>query len=195
MLPDPIQKFIDIFSELPSIGPRQAYRLAFYCVNRGKNFIQLLGKSVIGLSDIKLCTNCFFIHANKSELCNICSNPQRSKDVVAIIEKETDLISLEKTGKFNGKYLIIGELKKDGILNEAQKLKLKHLKNQNPDGLQEIIIATNPTAYGELSAHAIEVEVRDSAKKMTRLGRGLPTGGELEFADADTLGAAIDNRR
>ena len=195
MLPEPIKKFIDFFSDLPSIGPRQATRLAFFLINQGKNFITNLSGAVAGLANIKLCAECFFVHQNKGELCNICSNDKRDSEIVAIIEKESELLSLEKTGKFNGRYFIIGELKKDGILSDAQKMKLDYLKRRRPEGIKETIIATNPTIYGDLSAHAIEMELRGWAKKITRLGRGLPTGGELEFSDPDTLGAAVENRK
>ena len=108
------------------------------------------------------------------------------------MEKETDLISIEKAKKYNGIYLVLGELNKTGSFSPDQKLKLKCLKARAP--LEEIILAINPTAYGDLNAALILQEIKPFAQKITRLGRGIPTGGEIEFADSDTLASAIDNR-
>lgn len=210
MLPDPIKKFVDLFSKLPGIGPRQATRLAFHISSAGKSNIEELAKIIYGLSDIKTCSLCFTSHNNagyeirntrentKKNLCPICSNPQRRKDIIAIIEKETDLISIERTKKFNGRYLVLGDLKKDGVLESVQKLRLNSLKNwikkECAGQADEIVLAMNPTTYGDLNASLIANELKDSAKKITRLGRGIPTGGEIEFADEETLGAALDKR-
>lgn len=188
MLPDSIKKFVDAFAGLPGIGPRQAARLAFHIVNQGKDFINDLVNAVSNLDQLKTCPLCFSTTPN-AELCSICSNPQRVKNLVAVVEKETDLVSLEKTKKFNGRYLILGDLKKDGILNNVQRLRLKTIKDA-----EEIILAINPTTYGDINASLIAQELKDSTKKITRLGRGIPTGGEIEFADEETLGSALDNR-
>lgn len=196
MLPDPIKKFIDFFSALPSIGPRQATRLAFYILRQGRGAVSELARALAGLGGLKPCAQCFF--PGQGSLCAICSNPQRKKDVIAIVEKETDLMSLEKTKKFGGRYLILGELGKDGVLESEQKLRLNNLKNfiQKQFGqAEEIIIALNPTTLGNMEAELIIQELKPFAKKITRLGRGLPTGGEIEFADEDTLGGALENRR
>ena len=206
MLPDRIKKFVESFNALPSIGPRQATRLAFYIKNLGNAAIKEIAQAVAGLSALKTCSSCFFIYEDRTKtksespnsLCDICANPQRKKTVIAIVEKETDLISIEKTKKFNGRYLILGDLKKDAVLNSAQKLRLNSLKSflkKESDGqAEEIIIAVNPTTYGDLNANIIAQELKGSAKKIPRLGRGIPTGGEIEFADEETLGAAIDKR-
>ena len=114
-----------------------------------------------------------------------------------IVEKETDLISIEKTKKFNGRYFVLGDLKKNGALDTIQKLRLNSLKIQIKNGggtAKEIILAINPTSIGDLNAELITRELNDCAQKTTRLGRGLPTGGEIEFADEDTLGSAIEKR-
>lgn len=199
MLPDSIQKFVKIVSYLPSIGPRQATRLAFYLISLGKNEIEELSQAIAGLKDIERCPECFFISENNkftsSPSCPICSNPNRQQDTIAVVEKETDVLSLEKTKKFNGRYFIIGDLKKTGLPETEQKLKINGLKKKlknNP--AKEIILAINPTAYGDAGALWLKRELKDYTKKITRLGRGIPTGGEIEFADEDTLGGAIDNR-
>ncbi len=210
MLPDPIKKFVELFSGLPGIGPRQATRLAFYIKSLGQAQINEIAKTVFGLSDIQTCSQCFFTYlSNGKNLCSICGNPQRRKDLIAVVEKETDLISIENTKKFNGRYLVLGDLKKNGVLDSIQKLRLASLKKWIatctepclPAGklaeekAAEIILAINPTTYGDINADLIAAELKDSAHKVTRLGRGIPTGGEIEFADEDTLSGALDNRR
>ncbi len=200
MLPDSIKKFIEIFSSLPGIGIRQATRLAFKLINSGKNTIEETAKTVQDLKYLKICSRCFFVHQNPpagGNLCDICRNPIRNKNIIAIVEKETDLISLERTKKFKGRYLILGELTKIGVLESIQKLRLNHLKNlikKEFGQAEEIIIAFNPTSYGDLNFSIIAKELSPYAQKISRLGRGIPTGGEIEFADEETLASALERR-
>ena len=194
-LPDPIQKIADELSELPSIGPRQAIRLAFYLVGRSKENIRGLALAVDNLRNIKICDQCFFVHQNAESLCDICKNPNRNQRIIMVVEKETDLISLENTRKFTGRYFIIGPVSKTGLLEDWQKLRLASLKSfmqKNPP--DEIVLAFNPTSLGDLQASLLTKELGPFAKKISRLGRGLPTGGEIEFADDDTLGSALERR-
>jgi len=135
--------------------------------------------------------------ASNGNLCDICANSSRRKDIIAIVEKETDLISLERTKKFKGVYLIFGEISKAGVIESIQKLRLNHLKSlikQSGSKAEEIILALNPTTYGDLNASIIAKELTPFAKKISRLGRGIPTGGEIEFADDQTLGDALERR-
>jgi recombination protein RecR len=197
MLPEPIKNFIEVFSALPSIGRRQATRLVFRLLGSGKAKIEEMEKAVRDLKNIKLCSNCFFIHSNKGDLCDICQDQNRSQNIIAVVEKEIDLISLERTKKFKGRYLVLGELLKTGELDSQQKLRLNHLKGlikKQGKKAAEIIIAINPTTYGDINASAITKELAPYAEKITRLGRGIPTGGEIEFADEDTLESALDRR-
>ncbi len=198
MLPSPIEKFIEIFSKLPGIGPRQATRLAFYFINAGKDKIDETAKAIHNLKFLKLCSRCFIPHLNEGELCDICKDEKRDKKTIAIIEKETDQISLEKTKKFKGIYLVLGELAKTGALENIQKLRLSHLKSFIEKELNgkadEIILALNQTTYGDLNAIVLAQELKPFAKKITRLGQGIPRGGEIEFSDEDTLGSALDHR-
>ena len=188
MLPEPIKKFVDSFARLPGIGPRQATRLAYYIASLGKGEVAEISKSLNGLGELSGCRICFLTTPNK-DLCSICADPNRRQDLVAVVEKETDLLSLEKTKKFDGRYLVLGDLKKDGVLNELQKLRLHTIKNAD-----EVILAISPTTYGDLNSTIITQELKNSAKLITRLGRGIPTGGEIEFADEETLSGALDNR-
>lgn len=213
-LPDPIKNVVDELSKLPSIGPRQAIRLAFYLVNESKENIHNLAVNINNLRTIKICERCFFVHQNKDNLCDICANPNRRPGVIMIIEKETDLLSMENTGKFTGRYCIIGPVPKTGILEDWQKLRLESLKTfieksaEDPHdagssgvakcGLggtaDEIIFGFNPTSLGDFQSSILMKELSPLAKKISRLGRGLPTGGEIEFADDETLGSALERR-
>ncbi len=202
-LPDPIERVADALAELPSIGPRQAIRLAFYLIGEGKQNLASLAGSIDALRNIKICERCFFVHQNDGALCDICKNPNRNHSLIMVVEKETDLLSLENTKKFTGRYFIIGEISKTGMLDDTQKLRLQSLKSfiQKPaasGGLggtaQEIVLAFNPTSMGDLQASLLKKELAPLAKKISRLGRGLPTGGEIEFADDTTLSSALDRR-
>jgi len=202
MLPKPLECFIREFAKLPSIGPRQATRLGFYIARLGKSAINDISSAVQGLSEIRICVRCFLMYGESFEgennLCSICANPNRQQDIIAIVEKETDLISIEKTKRFFGRYLVLGEIERDGILSNEQKLRLKSLGQtlkKQFEKAEEIIVALNPTTLGDIEAGLIIEEIKPFAKKITRLGRGLPTGGEIEFADEDTLGGALENRR
>jgi len=197
-IPEAIKKFVDVFSELPGIGPRQAVRLAFYFIHEGAAYEAEASKVIANLKNIKICRDCFYIHENASGLCDMCGNKGRNHKLIAIVEKETDLLSIENTGKFNGRYLVLGDLRKNGILETDQKLRIQSLKTWIKEKLggeaEEIVIAVNPTTYGDLNASIIARELQGSAAKITRLGRGIPTGGEIEFADEDTLSSALERR-
>lgn len=206
MLPDPIKKFAAVFAKLPSIGPRQATRLAFHIANLSKGQIKELAEVITALGMLGTCSRCFRTftpstagHLGSGELCAICADPTRNTGLIAIVEKETDIISLEKTRKFNGWYLLLGELHKSGELEHEQKLRIEHLKKFIAKELggkaDEIILAINPTVYGDLNAALLKKDLEPLAQTITRLGRGIPTGGEIEFADEDTLGEAIERRK
>lgn len=189
MVPRPIQTFIDIFSKLPSIGPRQAMRLAFYFIGLGRGSIAEISDAVRGLAALKPCPDCFFV---SDSTCSLCSHPHRDKTILAVVERPTDVLSIEKTKRFNGVYCVLGELQKAGALDPEQKMKLSHCRARGP--FQEIILALDQTTYADFNASLIMKELQGAAKKITRLGRGIPTGGEIEFADEDTLGGAFQNR-
>ncbi|MBI2515216.1 recombination protein RecR [Candidatus Wolfebacteria bacterium] len=196
MLTQPIKKFIEIFSALPGIGVRQATRLAFKLIGEGRNRIEEITQAVSDLRYLKTCSQCFFVHQNKDNICDICRDPKRNKNLIMIVEKETNLISIEKTKKFNGLYLILGDLSKSGDLDSGKKLRLNHLKHliKKEGQVEEIILAFNPTTYGDLNASIVVKELQGFAKKISRLGRGIPTGGEIEFADPETLSQSLERR-
>jgi len=196
--PRGISKLVDILAALPGIGPRQAVRLAFHLIRQGKGAQKQLEEAVHELQNIAICPQCFYIHEGNENLCDICADKNRDHSFIAIVEKETDLISLENTGKFNGRYLVLGELGRGGVLGPDQKLKLKSLiswiKKELDGKASEIIIAFNPNSQGDFVSGQISKELKPFTKEVTRLGIGIPSGGEIEFADESTLGSAIERR-
>ncbi len=201
-LPDPVRKLAHALAELPGIGPRQATRLAIHLAGEDPALRQTLGSLLQDIGRVKLCSRCYFMHQREDDLCSLCSDPSRDPSVIMIVEKETDLISLENTKKFKGQYLIIGPIPKIGALADSQRVRLKALKAfitaPSPVGLdgevKEIILGFNPSSVGDLNARILAKELEEYTKKITRLGRGLPTGGEIEFADDETLGGALEGR-
>lgn len=196
--PEPIRKFADLFAELPGVGPRQGLRIALFVVHKGRGFAETLASALNGLKAVKICRKCFNLYEGNGDFCDICSSPSRDYNEVAIVEKETDLLSIEKTGKFNGRYLVIGDMRKAGILTAEQKIKLKSLeeeiKSVSGGKIKEIILALNPNPVGDVISSIIVEELKPFTEKITRLGRGIPSGGEIEFADEETLGEAISRR-
>jgi len=207
MYPKSIQKLIDLFSKFPTVGPRTAARFVFYLLKLPKEEIENLLSSISDLKKtIKICKLCFnpfqdepsFAEAtaDKGELCPICSNPSRDRTLLCVIEKETDLIVIDKTKKYNGLYFILGgtvsALKKEDIKKIRSDEFLTRVKNSE---VKEIIIAINPTTEGETTVLYLERLLKPLNKKTTRLGRGLPIGAELEYTDEETLGSALEGRK
>ncbi len=198
-LPDPIRKLAHALAELPGIGPRQATRLALHLTTLAPETAAELIKHLEELRDIKICSRCYFLHQESGELCDMCASPTRDHSTIMIVEKETDLISVENTKKFNGQYFILGPVPKIGGLADWQKTRLENLKKfitTSPDGkATEIILGFNPTSGGDTASDLVAKELVQFTKKITRLGRGLPTGGEIEFADDLTLSDALERRK
>ena len=197
-LPEPIQNVADELSNLPSIGPRQAIRLAFYLVGKRTEDVHALAVNINKLRSLKICANCFFPHQNAGDRCAICGDPERHQNIIMIVEKETDLISLENTKKFTGRYFITGPIPKTGLLQDGQRARIETLKKTIERDLggkaKEIIFAFNPGTLGDFQASILMKELAPFTERMSRLGRGLPTGGEIEFADDETLGSALEGR-
>lgn len=197
-IPEGIKKFAELFSKLPGIGPRQALRLGFYFAGKGEGLKAEAIKAIESLDNVKICAMCFYVHELPGDVCDICSDKSRDKSTIAIVEKESDLMTIENMGKYKGVYLIIGDIRKKSILDPGQKLRLQSLKarlKKLPEKkAKEIIIAINPTSIGNINAEAISDELKQYAEKITKLGIGIPSGGEIEFADAETLGAAFERR-
>jgi len=197
MLPRPIQNLIDEFAKLPSVGPRQAARFVFHLLNQPKEEIEKFAKKLFVLKKIKYCSFC-----NRAmeidHLCSICKDKNRDRTTICIIEKDTDIESIEKTKRYNGLYYVIGTEDENKQLARLKDL-ISRIKKSNKE-LKEIIIATDATTEGETIALYASRQLGELKKsypqlKITRLGRGLSTGSELEYMDEDTLANALLGRK
>ncbi len=197
---DPIQKLTDEFAKFPNVGPKTANRFVLYLIKKPTKEIKQLLEAIIELKKtIKTCQLCFnfFITQKKEEsFCSICKNPKRDKKTLCIVESETDLEALEKTKKYNGLYFIL----EGNIINSQKENFQKRIKELEKRiekySFKEVIIATNPTTEGETTRLYIERKLKNKKiPKITHLGRGLPVGGELEYADPETLESALSGRR
>lgn len=202
MYPAPIQNLIHLFSKLPSIGPRQAARLVFHLLNESPENLENLGGAIANLkSRIDVCPVCFKTAETGGEkkiICKICSDANRERHIIAVVEKESDLVALEKTRKYGGLYHIL-----NGVISPLdgkgpEKIRVKELlwrvKNSEPK-IKEVILATNPTTEGDATAIYVERTLAPFGVKISRLGRGLSVGAELEYADETTLNNALQNRK
>jgi recombination protein RecR len=198
MFPPEIQNFIDAFSKLPSIGPRMATRLSFFLASLPDHEQMQIRDAVKGLERLDRCPRCFFVKSRAEKLCTFCADPKRDSHIVAIVEKDTDVFSIEKAGKFFGQYCVIGELDHRNPLGDTQKQRLQKLKNRIVKELKgasgEIIIALGPNTFGDFVSELIRQGFKGIPVKVTRLGRGIPTGGDIEFADEETLRSAFEGR-
>jgi len=198
MYPPTIQKLIDLFSKFPTVGPRTAARFVFYLLKKPKGEIKELINSISNLEKtIKICSFCFNPFEGQEELCPICSNPSRDKTLLCVVANETDLMAIEKIKKYNGLYFILGGTVSTLKKADLEKLRIKELEEQikNHPQIKEIILALNPTTEGEATALYLERLLKPFNKKISRLGRGLPVGGELEYADEETLASALEGRK
>lgn len=202
ILPKSLQKLIDEFAKLPGIGPKTASRLSFYLLTQPEGELSSFSEALSGLKkNLKICSNCFNIA--ESDPCNICSDSKRDHSQICAVEHPLDVVAIEKTGEYQGLYHILGGAISpvDGIGPEDLKIK-ELIKRIKDNGIQELILATNPSLEGEATAMYITKEIRDEklesrSKKIqiTRIARGLPVGGDLEYADEITLSRALEGRK
>ena len=193
LLPKALSKLIESFEKLPGIGPKTAQRLAFYLLHVPQEDLDDFSKSLINLkSNTVLCSVCK--NVSEADPCDICKNPTRDKKMICVVEQPTDVLSIERTGKYHGLYHVL-----HGAIDP--------LNNIGPDELyiddllkrtgSEIILATNPTMEGEATAMYINKQLTTKNKqlKITRLAHGLPVGADIEYADEVTLTRALEGRR
>jgi recombination protein RecR len=200
---DSIKKLIELFSKFPTIGPRTAGRFVFYLMKLPKERIDELTIAIQELKNkIKFCSFCFNPFEGENNLCPICSDPRRDKTLLCVVEKESDLISIENTKKYNGLYFILGGTVGTMRKNEIENLRIQELKNRiiEVNKFVEIIIAINPTPEGRATSVLVERALSAQGEptkncKITHLAQGLPVGGELEYADEETLESAFEGRK
>lgn len=197
LLPKPIQNLIDSFSRLPGIGPKTASRLTFYLLNAPENLSLDLADALETLkSGTAYCKTCFNITEAGREECEICTSEERDSKTLCVVEDPLDVLALERTGGYKGKYHVLhGALSPiEGISPED--LKIAELLQRIRSGeVQEIILATNPSLEGDATAMYLQQRMRPLGVSITRLARGLPVGGDLEYADQNTLLRALAGRQ
>jgi recombination protein RecR len=198
MLSKSIQKLVEIFSKFPTVGPRTATRFVFYLSKLPKEEINSLIQELIKFKEkIKICPKCFSPYESEGKLCNICLDNQRDHSLLCIVSSEIDLLTIEKTKKYKGLYFVLGGTVSRLRKNDIEKLKIDKLINRlkNSPQIKEVILALNPNTEGQTTALYLERKLKPLNKKITRLGIGLPIGGELEYADEETLSLALENRK
>lgn len=209
MYPRPIQRLVELFSQFPTIGPRTAGRLVFYLLkSKESSFEEFLKALKEVRTQIKLCAFCFnpfeFEKENdKDSICGLCADSSRDRSLLCVVEKEEDLAALEQTKTFRGLYFILGGTVGNLRKEELQRLRAEELKQriEHPEAsgveasFKELILALNPTTEGEATTLYLQRMLEPLHIKTTRLGRGLPIGGELEYADDETLKSAVEGRR
>ncbi len=195
ILPEPIARLIDEFARLPGIGPKTASRLTFHLLRVPEEQALALGDALRALrANIVTCQQCFNL-AEESP-CQICGNPSRDRTTLCVVEEPLDVLAVERTGEFKGHYHVLhGAISPvEGIL--PQDLKIAELVERvTKEPVDEIILATNPNLEGEATASYIQRQLQGRPVRITRLARGLPMGGDLEYADEMTLIRALEGRR
>lgn len=200
-IPKAVQNLIDSFEKLPGIGPKTAQRLTFYLLHVPQDNLERFAESLVNLKkNTVLCSICKNVGEN--DPCSVCSDPSRDKGIIMVVEQPLDLLAIERSGKYNGVYHVL-----HGAINPLENIGpdeifIKQLidRVRDSEGGLEIILATNPTMEGEATAMYIKKQINQltiNSKQLlvTRLGLGLPTGADLEYADDNTLTQAIEGRR
>jgi recombination protein RecR len=194
VIPEPVNRLIDAFSALPGIGPKTASRLTYYLLRAPEALSLNLAEALANLkSQTKLCTVCYNITVN--DPCPICSDLKRDQTTIAVVEEPLDVLALERTGIYQGVYHVLhGAISPvNGI--GPDDLKIKELVQRVASkGVQEVIVATNPGMEGDATAMYLQRELQPFNVKLTRLARGLPMGGDLEYVDSVTVLRALQGR-
>jgi recombination protein RecR len=192
---EPIARLIEELNKLPGIGPKGAKRLAYHLLRSPDEEAKALAEAILTLKEkIKLCSICF--NNTDCDPCRICQDKERDHSKICVVEKPSDILPLEQTGKYNGVYHVL-----HGTISPTQgigpeELKIKELLARLKDGsVTEVIVATNPNVDSETMAMYLQQIITPLGIRITRLARGLPFGAELEYADDLTLGQALENRR
>ena len=204
-LPRPVAKLIESFERLPGIGPKSAQRLTFYLLHVPQEYLESFAQALINLKkNTVTCSMCF--NVSETDPCPICSSSGRDKSVICVVEQPIDILSLEKTGKFNGVYHVlhgsINPLNNIGP-DEIRISELVKRVKQQVGPVKEIILATNSNMEGEATGMYITKQLREltthnsqhTTLKITHLAHGLPIGADIEYADEVTLSRALEGRR
>ncbi len=191
----PIERLVAAMKRLPGIGEKSATRLAFYLLSASESYAQELAEAIVRLKqEIVLCEHCFDL--TEASPCRVCRDERRDGALVCVVEEPADLASIERSGRFSGKYHVLG-----GTLSPAdgigpEELRIRELEERVESGsVREVVLATNPTTEGDATAHYVADRLRGTSVRITRIAYGMPLGGDFEYADHVTVGRSIDNRR
>ena len=197
LLPESIQNLINAFSRLPGIGPKTASRLTFYLLRAPEDLSRELGESLLAFkSETTYCQTCFNITSAGRIECEICADPRRDVGLLCVVEEPLDVVALERSSGFLGRYHVL-----HGVLSPIEgigpdDLKIGELITRLQGGdEEEIILATNPSLEGDATAMYLRQQLQPLGLRVTRLARGLPVGGDLEYADPNTLLRAMTGRQ
>ncbi len=193
-IPEPVTKLVEAFSRLPGVGPKTASRLTYYLLRAPDEQSLSLAAALANLkAQTRFCSRCYNITVD--DPCGICSAAGRDASIIAVVEEPLDVMAIERTGIYQGRYHVLhGAISPvDGI--GPDDLKIRQLAQRvQAEGTREVIIATNPGMEGDATAMYLQRELADSGAALTRLARGLPTGGDLEYVDSVTLMRALEGR-
>ncbi len=195
--PEPLQNLVDAFARLPGIGPKTAARLTFFLLRAPETTSRDLADALLALhSQTATCPECYNITTFGNEKCEVCADDRRDKTIICVVEDALDVIAIERAANYNGLYHVL-----QGVLSPIEGVGPDDLtihaliKRVQSGGVLEIIIATNPSLEGDATAMYLSQQLSASGLKITRLARGLPVGGDLEYADQSTLLRAMSGRQ
>jgi recombination protein RecR len=196
-VPQPVQRLIEAFARLPGIGPKTASRLTYYLLRASSEEAAELAVALQGLrSATAFCSRCFNITTVGVDPCAVCADASREAGLVCVVEDPLDVLAIERTGQFHGRYHVL-----HGALSPVEGVGPEDLRIEElavrvvEEGIRELILATNPTLEGEATAMFLKRRLQDLPVRLTRLARGLPSGGDLEYTDASTLTQALEGRQ
>jgi len=191
----PVARLIEAFGRLPTVGPKTAQRLTFYLLRNPNNLTTELANALLDMRDKTiLCSTCF--NLADVDPCHICRNPSRDRSVLCVVEEPLDILAVERTGEYRGLYHVLHGAISPMERVSAEDLKIRELVERvRPGEVSEVILATNPNMEGDATAMFITRQLSGLNLRITRLARGLPIGGDLEYADQITLTRALEGRR
>jgi recombination protein RecR len=195
MFDGPLQRLIDELARLPGVGKKSAQRMAFHLLAVEEADARRLAQAITDLRDqVTLCRRCF--NVTSAEECSICRDPKRDLSLICVVERPQDIAVIERTQEYRGRYHVLGgSLSPIGGVGPGQ-LRIAELAERIPaEGVTELILATNPTVEGDVTAMYLARELKPLGVKVTRLAMGLPVGGDLDYADELTLGRALAGRQ
>jgi recombination protein RecR len=194
MFEGPVQRLVDEMARLPGIGQKTAQRLAFHLLAVEEADARRLATAIVDMREqVSLCSRCFNVAAG--EECSICRDTRRDNSLVCVVERPQDVVVVERTQEFRGRYHVLGgSLSPINGIGPGQ-IRVEELRARiEPEGITELILATNPTVEGDATAMYIARELKPLGVRVTRLASGLPVGGDLDYADELTLGRALAGR-